>query len=106
MGVEFVGRGTLLIHGHAHFFELMQDEFDALIHGHAMSDETVQRLVDRIVLVIAYPVGIEAGRSLLLLIQYPHRDGSRCRSASAQYVTGSAPAISNWRATKCSTGGV
>src|SRR5450759_2592393 len=77
MGVEFVGRGTLLIHGHAHFFELMQDEFDALIHGHAMSDETVQRLGDWIVLVTAYAVGIEACRSLLLLLQYPRRN-SRC----------------------------
>ena len=38
IGVEFVGSGTLLIHGHAHLFELLQNEFDALIHRHAMPD--------------------------------------------------------------------
>ena len=60
--VELVGSGALFIDAHTHLFELLQDEIDALVHRHAMSDQPVQCLVDRIILVVADAdtVGIEA----------------------------------------------
>ena len=60
IGVEFICSSALFVHGHAHLFELLQNKFDALIHRHAMPDQAMQRLVDRIVLVVADAVRVPA----------------------------------------------
>src|SRR5512135_3241873 len=77
-GIELVGGRALFFHGHPHLLELLQDEVDTLIDGNAMSEQAVNGLEHRLVLVVADAVGIETMGDFVLLVQDARRNaGSR-----------------------------
>jgi hypothetical protein len=79
VGVKFIGGGTLFFNAHAHFFKLLQNKINALIHRHTVSEQAVNCLGNRIILVVAYAIRVKSWRFFIILIENPRRYARRRR---------------------------